>query len=70
MLYGCVFFWKQIRLKRGFVIATHTRISSSIQRRFSPFSLLISVRAENPYSQSHEDANGNIIFTALKPIIA
>jgi len=33
------------------------------------FLLLISVRAENPYSQSHEDANGKIILMALAPII-
>jgi len=31
--------------------------------------LLISVRAENPYSQSHEDANGKIILMALTLII-
>jgi len=35
----------------------------------SRFLLLISIRAENPYSQSHEDGNGKIILMALKPII-
>jgi len=35
----------------------------------SRFLLLISVRAENPYSQSHDDAIGKIILMALKPII-
>jgi len=31
--------------------------------------ILISVRAEKPCSQSHEDANGKIIVMALTPII-
>jgi len=31
--------------------------------------LLISVRAENLYSQSYEDANGKNILMALTPII-
>jgi len=35
----------------------------------SRFLLLISVKAENPYSQSNEYANGKIILMALTPII-
>jgi len=35
----------------------------------SRFLLFISVRAENPYSQSNEDAKGKIILMALTPII-
>ena len=35
----------------------------------SHFLLLISVRAENPYSQSNEDVNGKIILMAFTLII-
>ena len=35
--YGCACFWEPIRLKRGSVVAHHTRISSSIPRSFSFF---------------------------------
>ena len=58
-----------MRSKRGSIIVKHTRISSSIPRSLSRFLLLISVKAENPYSQSHEDANGSNILMALVPIV-
>jgi len=68
MRWVCLFLGTS-RLKQGSVIANHTRISLSIPRSFSHCLLLISVRAENPYSQSHEDANGKIILMALTLII-
>jgi len=37
-------------------------------KKSSVFLLLISVRAENPYSQGHEYANGNSILMALTQI--
>jgi len=37
-------------------------------KRLARFLLLISARAENPYSQSNEDANGTIILMALAMI--
>jgi len=36
-----------------------------VNSKISRFLLLISVRAENPYKQSHEDANGKIILMAF-----
>jgi len=49
--------------------------TNKIEKRFRRcqshlhFLLLISVRAENPYIQSHEDANGKIVLMAFSPII-
>ena len=62
-------FLKTNKMKRGFIIVKHhTRVSMSISKSPS-LHLLNSVKAENPFLQNHEDANGSIILMALTPFI-
>ena len=49
--HGCACFWEPIRLKRGSVVAHHTRISSSIPRSFSRFLVLISASRKSIFTE-------------------
>ena len=62
---GCACFFEQINSNRGSNDVRHTLISSSIARRRCLFLLLISMSAENPNSQSQDDANGRRILIAF-----